>query len=333
MTDDISQARRSPVRSGSLADMVDEAAAPTRQATLPTEAIIKAAVVGVLFVLFNMWQFPGLWRAWMDDPNWSHGFVIPLFSVYLLYTRWGDLTAARRRACLWGLPLMLIAMAFVFLGFYPIKTAMVRQWGMVLLLFSLVLYLAGPAVARITWLPIFFLLFAMPIPDMIYRQIATPLQELAAAGSGLLLRLVGVQAVSVSHSNISFLSASGEERNLTVAEACAGMRLLIAFVALGVVMAYITTRPLWQRIILVGATIPIAVLCNVIRVIITCSMFVIDRPELGQDFMHTFTGMMMLGPAFIFLWLLAKLMDSLFVETDEEEEGEGGEPVAQEAGA
>jgi exosortase len=291
---------------------------------------VKILILAGLFVALNAWQFRALVRAWMDDPNWSHGFLIPLFSLYLIYSRWSDLLAAGRRVCLWGLPIMLLAILFTVLGVYPIGTRLVSQANMAVLMFALVLYLAGPAVARITWLPIFFLLFAMPIPEIIYSRIAEPLQELAAAGSAGILRLAGVE-INATSSSLRIISLGGHEYPLTVAEACAGMRLLIAFLALGVAMAYLGDHPMWQRIVLVAAGIPIAVLCNVIRVTITCSMYVLDRPELGQDFMHSFTGIIMLGPALLMLWLLGLLLRSLFVEVDEDDQKHSGKACATES--
>jgi exosortase/archaeosortase family protein len=108
------------------------------------------------------------------------------------------------------------------------------------------------------------------------------------------------------------------------------MRLLMAFLALGVAMAYIERRPLWQRLVLMGMGIPVAVFTNVLRVTITSYMFVLDRPELGKDFMHEFTGMLMLGPALAMLWLLGWLLQVMFVEegdeTDEEPSDEDDNP-------
>lgn len=301
---------------------------------LPTETLVKIGVLAALFIWLTAWQYPALVRKWIDDPNWTHGFIIPLFSVYLIYSRWHELLRARRRVCLWGLPIVLLAIVGMFAGFYPIRNAMFRQANMVFLLFGLVLYLAGPQVIKLTWLPILFLLFAIPLPEMIYSRIAGPLQELAAAGAAKILTLFGV-GVSVTHSHLVVESVSGKQHPLTVAEACAGMRLLMAFAALGVAMAYLEERPLWQRVALVLAGLPIAVFCNVLRVTITCTMFVLDKPELGKDFMHTFTGILMLFPALLLLWLLSLLLRAFYVEVDEEEDAEPDDdttaPVPEEA--
>jgi exosortase len=190
---------------------------------------------------------------------------------------------------------------------------------MPIVLFGLVLYVAGPAVAKLSALPIFYLCLAMPIPRLWYTQLATPLQELAAQSSCLLLRLFGV-VIRVTASRLEIVSQSGRTYDLTVVEACSGVRSLIAYVALGVAWAYLETRPVWQRVALVLAAVPIALLCNVLRVAVTCSMFVADRPELGRDFMHEFMGLAMLVPAVVLFWLLGRLLGALYVEDDEEDD-------------
>jgi len=108
---------------------------------------------------------------------------------------------------------------------------------------------------------------------------------------------------------------------------------MMAFLALGVIFAYIEARPVWQRITLVLIIIPVAIFVNVLRVIITASMFVIDRPELGDGFMHTFTGMLMLIPAALIMagvwWVLKKV----YVVEGEEDADADESAVPAEGGA
>ena len=321
--------------SGSLAAMISESSAPTFAESFPSATCAKALVLVALLVWLNFWQFHIMVRTWLDDGNWSHGFLIPLFSLYFLYSRRDELLAARRRVCLWGLPIMVAGILQVLVGVYPIQNHWFSHLGIIPVVVGLVLYLAGPAVIRITWLPICFLVFSMPIPGSLYGQIALPLQNLAAAASQITLRLFQVE-ITVRQSTLNIISRTGENYPLTVAEACSGMRMLMAFMALGVAMAYLDDRPVWQRVTLVVMGIPIAVLCNVFRVTITSTMYVWDRPELGRDFMHSFTGMLMLAPALLMLWALSWLLRSLFVEVDDEDDEDDapdGAAVAKGAGA
>jgi len=101
------------------------------------------------------------------------------------------------------------------------------------------------------------------------------------------------------------------------------IRSLMAFVALSVALAYIEPRPIWQKIVLVLAGIPIAVACNILRVTLTGTMFVIDKPELGKDIMHEIMGMVLLVPALFLLLAILKLMQWLYISEDEEEDQSG----------
>jgi exosortase len=313
----------------SLADAVRADRGPSFGQAFPPVTLVRILILGALLVAVNYWQIPDLIARWRGDPNWSHGFLIPLFSIYLLYARWDELLAARRRICLLGLPIMVLGIFTELVGFYPLGVTWISNLSMAIILFGLVLYLGGPAIIRITWLPILYLMLAMPLPGTLYSSIALPLQNLAASWSTGILRLFGVQ-IEASASSLEIVSLSGVTHGVTVAEVCSGVRSLMAYVALGVAWAYLEQRPMWQRAVLVLSTVLIAVLCNVLRVTITCEMYVIDRPEWGQDFMHEFMGLLMLAPALVMFWLLGVLMQRLFVEVDDEENQER-EPAEESA--
>ena len=285
-------------------------------------AMMRVGVLVVLFVFLHWRMLDWLVRSWLKNPNWSHGFLIPLFSLYLIYTRRNSLRQVKRRVCLPGLVLMILCLlgeVVVGGGIPGVRSFWLMAFAMVGMMLSLVLYLAGPAMLRMLWLPIAFLLLAVPVTESLYVRAAYPLQEFAAAGAVGVLNMIGVE-ITRKASNLSLLTQAGQVHDLTVAEACSGMRLLMAFFALGVATAYLETRPIWQRIVLVAAALPIAVLCNVLRVTITCTMYYIDKPELGQGVLHNFAGMLMLIPAFGMLWVLGWVLNRLFVDVEEEDD-------------
>jgi exosortase len=283
----------------------------------------KIGVIAVLLAGMNWWQFVKLVQQWLSDENWTHGFIIPLFSLFLLYTWRDEIARTPRRVCLWGLPVIAISLAMLVAGFYPLQNEWIKQLSMPLLIWGVVLYLAGWKMAKITAVPIFFLLFALPLPGYLYERIALPLQNLAARMSGGILRVLGVE-LEVTASYMAIVSVSGQTHDLQVAEACSGVRSMMAFFALGTALAYIEDRPMWQRVTMVVAALPITVVCNILRVTITSSMFVIDKPELGQEFMHTFTGMLLLIPALLLLFGLGKLLQAMVVEEEHDESDTDG---------
>lgn len=298
-------------------DPVDHGGVRDKLARFVRTIWFKILVIAVLFAGMNWWQFVKLVQGWLGDANWTHGFIIPLFSLYLLYVWRDEIARTPRKICFWGLPVILLALLMLVAGFEPLKNDWIKQISMPLLIWGIVLYLAGWKVAKITAVPIFFLLFAMPLPGSWYGRIALPLQNLAARMSGGVLQVMGVE-LSVSQSYMEIISRTGIKHELLVAEACSGVRSMMAFFALGVALAYIEERPMWQRVIMVGAALPITIFCNILRVTATSYMFYIDKPELGQDFMHTFTGMLLLIPALILLFALGKLLQAMIVEEEDE---------------
>jgi exosortase len=317
MTDNARQS--GPARPGGATSLRELAAAverPRPAGGLSAWAWAKIAILAALLALLNRWQFRPLVWTWRTDPNWSHGFLIPLFSLYLLYARREELLSAPRRGCLWGLPVLLAGLGLNIFGVYY-RTWWFSQLSIPIMLFGVVLWVAGPAVIRLAWLPILYLVLAMPIPEMIYVQIALPLQNFAAKAATTFLQAFNVE-MTVTASRLDIISRSGAEHALTVAEACSGVRSLIAYVALGVAWAYLEYRPIWQRVVLVASAVPIAIVLNVVRVAITCMIYVIDKPEMGQGFMHEMAGIMMLAPAVLLFWLLGWLLHRLVIEVDED---------------
>jgi exosortase len=167
---------------------------------------------------------------------------------------------------------------------------------------------------RIAWFPILFLVCALPWPPLAYSKVATPLQNLAANCAVVTLNLTGVEAQQIG-TKICIGGTPGVPlRTLNVAEACAGMRSLMTFISVGAALAFLSSRPLWQKLIIVFSAIPIAIFCNVIRV---SGQGLLDHyvsHELSESFAHQFVGLIMLIPAFFLLLLVGWLLDKIFVE-------------------
>lgn len=313
-------------RSSLLADMVAAPQEASFSASFSVASVVKALVLALMLVGMNLDQFPRIFLGWRE-PNWSHGPLIPLFSLYLVYVRRHEILSARRRVCVWALPALVLA-CLVHVAAYRVQNPWSCQVSMAVLAVTLIAFLGGMELAKLLCLPIMFLVFAMPIPPIVYVRVAYPLQELAAGGAGNLMKILGFQVETVA-SSMQVISASGKIYPLVVEEVCSGMRLLVAFMALGVAMAYLEERPIWQRVILVFMGVPVAVACNVVRVTITCFMYYLDKPQMGKGFMHEFTGMLMLIPAFAMLWFVGWLMRG----TEESQSSEEDDSSGQKQGA
>ncbi len=309
----------------SLADMIAPSEEPCETYPVEPSAWVKVGVLAGVMALLYWTDLQNLVHLWLSDSNWSHGFIIPFFSLFLIYNWRHQILATPRRISYWGWLFILLAILIRSVALLILHNNWIAELTIPLMIFGLVWYLCGPRIARLMFVPIFFLALAMPLPDSIYQSISLKLQNLAAAMATGLLRAFSVK-ISVNASFMEVTSMTGQVFPVQVAEACSGVRSLMAFVALGVAMAYVQERPFWQRLIIMLMGIPIALVVNILRVAATSTMYVLDKPELGQDFMHTAMGMLLLIPALLLLFLLTQLLDSMFVDVDEEEdEDESGE--------
>ena len=289
-------------------------ASPRQSAEAIIDRIWLIAITGSLYVLLFQEEILRLVDRWSSAKE-SHGLLIPGFSLYFLYQDRHRLRAALRKPTYLGLVIILASLvgylASVYVGmFYP------RQVMMITMLVGIVLLLGGWRVLRYAWLPIIFLLFAMPLPARMYYEISKPLRELASLVAAVILN--GMPNVTAEAAGVLIHGTHiGETFSLNVAEACSGMRLLQAFFALGVAMAYLEARPAAHRIVLLCSTIPIAVFCNMLRVLLTGLIHVYVGPEFATGMLHTILGMLMLVVAFALYGLLAWLMNRLFVDEEQ----------------
>jgi len=306
------------------------------------KVLILAGLLGILFRT----EIERIVHLWMTDPNWSHGFLIPLFSLYFVHQkkrailsldfapdplferlhgrRPQRLSPGQTRANYLGLLLLVFVLVFyVFNVVSPAGYAYFRPLSLIAAAGAVVLFLGGWRLLRYTWLPIAFFVFAIPLPRRYYVGLTTPMRHLSAAVATALLNLVP-HLEAATRGVIIDVVYQGQrlEPALDVAEACSGMRLLMAFLALGVAMAYLHPRPAWQRAVLLASTVPIAILCNVVRVTVTGFLYVLVGQQYTQGIYHDMLGLAMLPLAFGLYGLLAWFMTSLFIDDDDQTGGE-----------
>jgi len=277
---------------------------------------IKMVIIGGLLCFLFRNEIGGIIHLWLTDASWSHGFLIPLFSLYFINQKKSCVLNLQAKPNYLGLFFLLCSILFYFFNIVsPAGYAYFRSISMIAALAAVVLFLGGWRLIKYTWLPIAFLVFAVPLPQRYYVGMTMPMRHLAAAIAASLLSLVGGLEATASGVVIDVVYKGQRlEPALNVAEACSGMRLLMAFLALGVAMAYLHYRPIWQRIILLVSTIPIAIFCNIVRVAVTGFIYVLIHPKYTQDIYHDMLGMATLPLAFGLYGFLAWFMSSLFVE-------------------
>jgi exosortase len=243
------------------------------------QGAILAALVGFLY-----YHIAGrLVYDWWNDPNFSHGFLIPLFSAFLVWQQRKQLARLRPNPSWFGLAVIAGSLMILIVGVLGAELFLSRS-SLVFLLAGLVVYFLGWSYFRATIFPWAFLFLMIPIPAIIFNQIAFPLQLLASRLASALLELMGVPVLR--EGNVIQLPAM----LLEVAEACSGIRSLMSLVALAVIYGYFLEPKLLRRVLLALAAIPVAVIANSLRVVGTGLLVHWWDPEKAEGFFHTFSG-------------------------------------------
>jgi exosortase len=270
-----------------------------------------AVVALTLVMLWAYWPtLVGMWRDWQADDNYSVGQLVPLAALYLLWHDRRLLARHRLEPCWWGLPVVLAAMGIWAMGLVFIYES-IERYAFVLTITGLVLFLAGRRIFRQTFWILMFLFLMVPLPNRVHNMISDPLQGLATSSAVVTLELLGVVVSQEGHQLLL-----NHRVPVAVAEACSGLRMLAAFVVVSAVLAYVVNRPRWQRATLLVASIPVAILCNLVRLVVTAVLFLAVSSEVGEKFFHDFAGLTMMPLAVLMLVGLMWIMSRLVIDED-----------------
>ena len=220
---------------------------------------MAAALVlgGVLLVYWGV--ITGLIDAWSTDDNYSHGFFIVPLAAFFAWERRHAFAAAPLRPSYSGLVVVAGSLFLLVAGLLGAELFISRV-SIVGAIAGSLLFLFGWQRLRIMLFPLFFLLLMIPLPAIIFNQIAFPLQLLASN--------VGEAAISsldipiLREGNVLILANA----TLEVAEACSGIRSLVSLFTLGIVFGYFVDRRRWVRAAIALSAIPVAILANALRV-------------------------------------------------------------------
>jgi len=273
---------------------------PSHRASL----VGAVGAVGLLGVLFwqNLVHFV---LVWSSDENYSHGFLVPLLSLYFANE------AARRgpvalRSGLWFGSMMVTLAIAIKLATVVIPFPAASDYGFLLALAGLCAILAGTDVLKRYWFAFFFLIFMVPLPVALYSLIANPLQLLVSQMATAMLNVLSIPALCEGN----LITLPGDNQ-LFVAEACSGMRQLTGFLALTTAWAYLSMRPPWHRGLLIASSVPIAMTANIVRVTLTGVVSHVFDPKYASGAFHTVEGLAMMGLGLLMLSTLSWTLDQV----------------------
>jgi len=238
---------------------------------------------------------------WWQIPDFSHGFLVPFFAAYLVWEKREVLRGTKVTPSWNGIAVMALGVAVLLLGVYGSELFLSRV-SLIILLAGVVLCFGGRLYLKELRFALLVLLLAIPIPDILFNQITFPLQILASKLASSLLPLFGVPVLR--EGNVIELPLM----KLEVAEACSGIRSLMSLFTLAVFYGYFLEKSLWRRVLLVLASIPIAIAANAVRIVGTGLCVQYWDPDKAMGFFHEFSGWVVFLVSLVSLYLVHRAM-------------------------
>ncbi len=279
-------------------------------------------LVSVIFMLLAVtaWSY---WRIvasilgeWQRNDDYSAGQLVPLVALFLVWRERKNLRKCLLKPC-WsgGLALLILAQAARFYGLVFMFQS-IDNYSLALTIAGLVLMVAGRQVFRcVSWI-LLFLFLMFPLPGRVHNMISGPLQNMATTGSVFLMEAFGIRVSQ--QGNTMMLN---QDTPLAIAEACSGLRMLTAFVIVAAFIAYMVKRSRLQKGVLLVSSIPVAIICNIVRIYVTAVLMLKVSSEAADKFFHDFAGLVMMPIAVLLmfgeLWLMEKLT---LPETNQEQD-------------
>ena len=259
------------------------------------------AVIAILLCVLYWRVAVKLVYDWYSIPDYSHGFLVPLFAAFLIWDKRKNLSAIPIKPTWSGIAVVVFALAVLILGVYGVELFTARM-SFVMLVAGLVWTFFGWGMIKALRFPLLVLVLAIPIPAIVFNRITFPLQLQASRIASDILPVLGVP--TLHEGNVIELPVM----KLEVAEACSGIRSLMSLFTLAVFYGYFLEKTTKRRVVLALASIPIAVAANVVRIVGTGLCVQYWDPDKALGFFHEFSGWVMFVVSLVCLYLVHRAM-------------------------
>jgi exosortase len=246
----------------------------------------QVTILLILICLLYGHVATNLVRQWIADPNYSHGFFVPLGCGLLLWTSRKLWMAMPLRPSDSGLLFVIAAMGMLVVGMLGAEIFLPRA-SLVVLLGGLLVYFAGwPMLGAVNapWLALFLMI---PLPVIVFNEFAFPLQLLASRLACALLDVLQIPVLR--EGNIIMLPSM----SLDVVEACSGLRSLMSLITVAVLYSLFFERRRWMRCLLILLAVPVAVLANSLRIVLTAILARNVNVRFAEGFYHALSGLVL----------------------------------------
>lgn len=242
---------------------------------------------------------------WVNDPQYSHGLLVPFFSAFLIWRVWKSEVLVLKPQPVLGCAILVTILALRAaagaLLFHQLDAA-----SLLLALVGVALAAGGWPLLKLTGPAIAFLVFMIPLPYELERNVGAPLKTAATVSSTYLLQTLGLPAIR--DGNLILI----DEVRLGVVDACSGLKMMVTFAAFSVGAVLMMTRSRFEKMMVLLGIVPVAVLTNVLRITATGVSFAFITDKGTRDFLHDAYGYLMMPAGLALLavevWALKRLV-------------------------
>ena len=267
---------------------------------------VEVRLGGWLLVLLLIWLYHiilfRLVVQWWTDPDFSHGFFVPAFAVFVLWQERYRLAAIRPAPSWSGLPIILFSLAMLIFGVLGVELFTSRS-SLLFLVAGLIILFRGWPLFRAVLFPWAFCFLMIPLPAIILQRVTFPLQLFASKVATWCIEAVGMTASRTG--NLIELP----HITLEVAAACSGIRSLVSLITLAIIYGYLMEDRNWVRVTLACAAVPIAIAANVFRIFATGFLAEHWDPDKAMGFFHEFQGWLVFVVSLMLLFGLHRVIN------------------------
>jgi len=271
----------------------------------------RRAIVALLVAAATAFAFwptlAALYSKWVNDPQYSHGLLVVPFAVGLLWAKRDRFPAEVRPAPFIGLILLVLAVAGRVLG-GVIYFAWLEAFSLLPFLAALTLIFGGFGAFRWALPAIAFLVFMIPMPYSVEIQLGAPLQTIATIASTYVLQTLGQPALAEGNTILI------KDFKLGIVEACSGLRMLVTFITFSTAVCMVVRKPVSDKLLILLSAIPIALMVNITRIVLTGLMYLYVDGHTAHVFFHDLAGWFMMPMALALLWVELWMLRHLFTE-------------------
>ncbi len=274
----------------------------------PLNASLAVLAVGLLWAFWPI--LVAMAERWSNDPRYAHGYLVPVFSLAMLWMRRSQIRGKRLRSSSRGLALIALGAVILLVDGY-FRQGTIEGLALLAYLAGVAMVLGGWPALRWSWPSIMFLAFMIPLPWQLENALGLPLHWLTTLASTFTLQTLGLMAFA--EGNMIQLN----DAHIGVVEACRGLSMMLTFIALAVGMALIVDRPLLERIILVLSAIPVALVANIARITVAGILHETISGQIADKFYyHDLAGWVMIPFALVLYWCEIWVFSHILVEAE-----------------